>query len=131
MVDAAAWKRSMRRIREPFYEDMIGTAGCGPFDGGCLVFAHALQSVIGGEIVVLTRAGDLADHAAIYADARLWDWDGPLPPHRFIQRFNRNERTFSVDWRPIRDGDLPRACRNPVLAFRLADLLRTALRGVP
>jgi len=127
LIDVATWRLCTKPILTLLYEDLVGTAECDPFDGGCLVVAQALQSVIGGDIAVLVRAGDLADHAAVYANSRLWDWDCPLPPHRFIRRFNRNERASTIGWRMFRDDDLPEAYRDPALARRIADLLRTAL----
>lgn len=126
-LTATAWKRAIRAIHDRLYADLVGSAGCGAFDGGCLVVARALQRVIGGEIKVLVRADDTADHAVVEHDGRLWDYDGPLPPAPFIARFNRTAGARCVTVRPLRAGDLAEAHRDDALVGRLADLLRQAL----
>lgn len=123
------WKRRVRPIHDALYEDLVGNADCGPFDGGCLIFAQALQPVIGGEIHVLVRPCGLDDHAVVWRDGKLWDYDGPAHPTRFIKRFNRNERATCASHRPIAPGDLPSAARDDALASRIATLLRSALEG--
>jgi len=131
-MNVREWLARRKDIHEAFYEELVGTAGCGPFDGGCVVVAEALHSVIGGEIVVLVRSGtDRADHAAVLLDGKLWDFDGPSTPAVFIRRFERNELSHKQascsGFRPIRDGDLEDACRDPDLRDRLAVLLRDVL----
>ena len=122
-------------IHETFYDILVSTAGCGAFDGGCLVVARALQRVIGGKLVVLTRADDTADHAAIEIDGKLWDYDGPLTPRHFINRFNRTEMRHTpfscIGYRDIRDGDLPNAVRDDALETKLAAVFATALSHGP
>jgi hypothetical protein len=127
------WKQATEAIHDAFYEGLVGTAECGPFDGGCVVVAQALQMVIGGDIVVVVRPDDRADHAAVLKDGQLWDYDGPLPPVRFIDRFNRTELSASpwkcVGYRPLRAGDLKNAYRDDDLVARLAALFHQALNG--
>jgi hypothetical protein len=76
-MEIAEWEKRIEAIHEEFYEQIVGTTECGPFDGGCVVTAQALQKVIGGEIMVLIRSNDRADHAVVLKDDLLWDFDGP------------------------------------------------------
>lgn len=130
-MDVAEWEERIEAIHEEFYEQIVGTAECGPFDGGCVVTAQALQKVIGGEIVVLIRPNDQADHAVVLKDDHLWDFDGPLPPDAFIRRFNATELSRMpfqcVSYRPIRDADLNNAYRGDELVEKLETLFRQAL----
>lgn len=130
-MNARNWKTKRKLIHEELYDDLLRSADCGPFDGGCVVVAQALQKVFGGEIVVLVRDNDRADHAAVFKDGKLWDYDGPLTPSAFIDRFNKEELAHTawscVRYRPIRSDDLPNACRNEALANRLAGLFEKML----
>lgn len=130
-MNVREWNARRKDIHEAFYEDLVGTARCGPFDGGCVVVAEALHSVIGGEIVVLVRSGtDRADHAAVLLDGKLWDFDGPLAPTAFIRRYERTELCHMQScsgYRPIRDGDLEEAYRDPDLRDRLSAMFREML----
>jgi len=132
-MDISQWDELRSSIHEAFYDDLVKTSDCGAFDGGCLVVAKALQAVIGGEIVVLVRDDDTADHAAVASRGLIWDYDGPLTPSQFIERFNRQELSH-LPWecsgyRPIRDGDLPRAFRDDALVLRLAAHFAQMLAG--
>lgn len=122
------WANRIRRVHDQLYTDLVETIECGAFDGGCVVMAEAIKSVFGGEIVCLTRAGDLADHAAVLIDGMLVDYDGPLPAKDFIVRFNDFERPiFPVTaHRRFTQDDLPNAVRNPELVKRCARLIATA-----
>ena len=126
-IDVRTWRRLRRRIHHALYDDMVGTVGCGPFDGGCVLFARALQAVVGGEVHVVVRPSGRADHAAVLHEGRLWDYDGPSSPARFLKRFNRAEQSDCTSWRPYRDGDLPEAVADVALEARTAALLRIAL----
>ncbi|NTF18083.1 hypothetical protein G6L37_06670 [Agrobacterium rubi] len=131
-MNTREWLYRRRVIDDAFYADLVDTARCGPFDGGCVVVAQALQSVIGGQIVVLTRDTDgSGDHAAVLLDGRLWDYDGPMEAERFIRRFERNELKAAgwgcSGYRPFHDGDLDEAFRDEELRERLAGLLREIL----
>lgn len=127
LPNSTEWSKLIRPIHDALYEKLVGTAGCGAFDGDCLIVAQALRSVLGGEIHVLVRPCGLADHAVVLKNGKLWDYDGPAHPMRFIKRFNRNERATCVSHRPIASGDLPDAARDDALASRIAELLRAAL----
>ena len=41
------------RNRNRFYSMLVDGVGSGPFDGGCVVVARAIQARYGGDIVVL------------------------------------------------------------------------------
>lgn len=131
----AGFVRALKPYKEAIYTDLVDSADCGPFDGCCLLFANALQSVIGGEVVMLIRAGEIAegtacgraDHAVVHLGGKLYDFDGPLVPHAFMKRFGRNEHVDIGSFRAPKEGDLPEAVRDPALEQRVAALLREAL----
>jgi hypothetical protein len=133
-MNVREWQSLRRLVHEDFYDDLVETAGCGAFDGGCLVVAEALRKVIGGEIVVLVRDDGMADHAAVLFEGKLWDYYGPMFPGQFIARFNRAEAVHSpwicIGYRPIHVADLEGAYRDDDLADRLASKFRVML-GVP
>lgn len=130
-MDVAEWEERIEAIHEEFYQQIVGTAECGPFDGGCVVTAQALQKVIGGDIVVLVRPDNRADHAAVLKDDLLWDFDGPLAPDAFLKRFNETELSGMpfkcVSHRPINAHDLSNAYRGDELVEKLEILFRQAL----
>lgn len=112
------------RNRNRIYDLLVNTIGSGPFDGGCVVFAQALQMRYGGDIVVLTRDDtDRADHAVVKLGSVLIDADGAAPVREFIQRFQRNENVKIGGMRAIEPGDLPDAPRDQQLSQQIADLL--------
>lgn len=115
------------------YNLMIDAIDCGPFDGGCVTVAMALQQALGGEIVVLIgRATRLSSqegamHAALYVNGKLVDGDGAAAPKTFIARFVENEMAHAggtiTGVRAIAGNDLPEAPRDAELAKKLAGLL--------
>lgn len=110
---------------------LLAHHGVGPFDGGCLVCANALKAALGtGEVVVLTRATDHADHAAVRYDNLVWDLAGPLPEKMFLTRFNQTEQVnghISCSIRPLRENDLPDAVRNNDLEDKLTEVFKRLL----
>jgi hypothetical protein len=118
-------------FRDQIYMEILAVGDCGPFDGGCVVFANALQSVIGGKIVVLIDPNGRADHAAVARGGLLYDFDGPLPPVDFVERFCENERVTIAGYRPIDANDLPGAVRDKALQAKLSEILRDALSQKP
>lgn len=121
------------RNRNRFYHMLINGTGSGPFDGGCVVVAQAIQAKHGGDIVVLTgqyqpNTKAVAQHAAVKLGDLLIDFDGAAPVQDFVQRFQRTEMAHSggviTGIRPIQDQDLPDAPRNTELAQKLARLIR-------
>jgi len=89
------------------YQVLANTLGCGPFDGGCVVVALAIQRLCGGKLVVLIKEDNTADHACVYLDGRLVDFENALEPAAFIPRFNKSERAATTSFRPMEKGDLP------------------------
>jgi hypothetical protein len=132
-MNVREWKRLRKQIHDDFYADLVTTAGCGAFDGGCLVVAQALQKVIGGDIVVIIREDGTADHAAVLQGERLWDYAGPLPPVPFISRLNLTELRhltwICTGYRPIESYDLEDAYRDDDLAHRLSEKFGMMLSG--
>jgi hypothetical protein len=126
------WTERRSAVYDDVYEVLFRDAGCGPFDGGCLVVAQSLQQVLGGEIAVLVRDGTgSADHAVLLHDGMLWDFDGPLPPETFIERYQRTEMIGipggCVGHRPLEPLDLDEAIRDDNLVQKLADIFQTML----
>ena len=130
-------------LRRKLVSIMVHEIDCGPFDGGCLVFAQGAQKALGGDIHVIegrirwNRGDDhgplLAHHAVLkhpsgaYLDADGWCKDGPA----IVERFQRLE-CCSMDLkdafvRSMRDGDLPDAARHPDLQVRIARAVRASL----
>lgn len=121
------------RNKSRVYDLLVNAIGSGPFDGGCVVMAQAIQSRYGGDIVVLVgqaQAGtkETAQHAAVQVGNRLVDFDGPAMTADFVRRFERNELAHAggkiTGIREIQPEDLPEAPRDPELAQRLARLIR-------
>lgn len=123
----AGFCRLLDEVKDELYSEMVENFDCGPFDGCCVVFAQALQNVIGGEVVVVTNEDERADHAGVLLDGKIYDFDGPLRPEDFMERFARNEHVQTRGWRRIEDGDLEDAIRDPSLQKKLESLLHDAL----
>jgi hypothetical protein len=112
------------RNRNRIYDLLVTATGSGPFDGGCVVFAQALQMRYGGDIEVLLRAKTgQADHAVVRQGNIMIDADGAAGIESFIQRFERNEQVQISGHRPIEPGDLQDAARDPELSKQIAKLL--------
>lgn len=124
-MDFRSWNMRRILIDEDFRADLEATIDCGPFDGGCVIVAQALKSVIGGEIVGLVDKNDEVGHAVVLLDGQLWDYDGPMPPKAFIARFNRLEAPWKcVGYRKFHDNDLELAYRDDALVERLTTSFR-------
>lgn len=120
----------LKEAKETIY-DILEPEDCGPFDGGCVLVAQALQKIHGGDIVVLINDRGNADHAAVKIGNTLIDFDGPLPVDRFIKRFEKNEHVKITGIRPMESSDLPEATRNQSLLPKIVDLLsRKKSKGV-
>lgn len=132
-IEHADWlmrlQLTLQAAHDPVYEDLVETADCGAFDGGCVCVAQALQQVIGGEIAVLINTRNKADHAVVHVNGVLVDFDGPLPPSDLIERFSLNEGVAIKGWRPMRKGDLPGAFRDDDLVDRMRAILQQAFDG--
>jgi hypothetical protein len=86
-----------------------------------------LQRAIGGELVVLTGACGRAEHAAVFLNNMLIDFDGPLAPCAFIRRFNASEFASTLGFRPITRNDLTEACVDAELEESFAALIVASL----
>lgn len=118
--------------KSKIYNLLINTIDSGPFDGGCVVFARALQMKLGGDMVVLTGhaqrdTDEVAQHAALLLNNELIDADGAANSKEFIRRFEQNELTHAggrvTGVRPIQPDDLPDAPRSEELAQQIEKLL--------
>lgn len=128
------WLVDRQVIHDRLYEALVGSAGCGPFDGGCLVVARAMQRVLGGDVVVLVRADGRADHAVLDVDGQFWDYDGPDAPADMLRRFNASEMASCVAHRPFQEGDLGQAFRDTAVEDVLVELfveMRRSIRPEP
>ncbi len=121
-----------RRLMDEAYSLLVQHHDCGPFDGGCVVFARALQLAYGGNIEVLVgsvTAGYLpqALHAVLHVGSMYGDADGFATKHHLIARFQKAEllsggRVSSV--RPILSNDLPDAPRDEALSKQIAEIIQ-------
>jgi 8-oxo-dGTP pyrophosphatase MutT (NUDIX family) len=110
------------QLQENIY-NVLEPYQCGPFDGGCVMVAQALQQIHGGRIVVLVDANNSAQHAAVAVNNQLIDYDGAADIKDFVSRFEQNERVNIQGIRPIRKGDLPDAPRDAKLISRIVQAL--------
>lgn len=119
--------------KNKIYNILIDATGSGPFDGGCVVMAQAIQMKHGGDIVVLVGhaqhdTNEVAQHAAVKIGNVLVDYDGAFEPSEFVKRFERNELAHAgghiTGIRPIQDSDLPDAPRDAEAAEHIAALLK-------
>lgn len=112
------------RNRKQAYDVILEATDAGPFDGGCLFVAKALQKRLGGEIFVLETASGRADHAVLKVGDRFIDFDGPADSAgEMVHRFNFNEMAHAVGVRPFREGDLPEAPPGDEFVDRLVKLM--------
>lgn len=113
------------RNRNQIYRTLIAAIDSGPFDGGCVVFARALQIKFGGgEIVVMVNSeNDRAEHAALQYRGQLYDADGVASIGDAIRRFRRLEHVWVDDIRPIEPRDLPDAPRDQELSAKISEML--------
>jgi len=123
----------MGRNKNKIYTLLINAVDSGPFDGGCVIMARAIQMKYGGDIVVLVgnaqrNTPETAQHAVVDFGNLLVDADGPLAPKQFIQRFEKNELSHAggkiTGVRPIQSDDLPDAPRNEQVSAQIAKLLK-------
>jgi hypothetical protein len=120
------WYENKKLIEKQFLRVLREGTGCDPFNGGCLIVAQAIQSVVGGELGVLFNDENEALHAVVLRDGVLWDFDGPMELQPFLSRYNTfvEEEKYEVRGYRKREGwDLSEASENDVLAGQLAKLI--------
>ena len=83
------------------YDLLLETIGAGPFDGGCVVVAQALQRIHGGQVMGLVRKDGIVEHAVVQNGDTMYDFDGLGSVEEVIKRFESNERTNITDVRPL------------------------------
>ena len=110
------------------YELLLDNIGAGPFDGGCVVVAQALQLIHGGELMALVRNDGTADHAVVQKGNTMYDFDGPGTQEEVVSRFEKNEGTRIAEVRKLRMTDLPDAPRNSELAKQIASLMKESVQ---
>lgn len=105
-------KKFNGKANTKLYDIVAKHTDCGPFDGGCLLYATALQQVFGGEIQVLVY-NNTAHHAVLFVDGKYIDGNGTssstgLSIKKFIayECFGSPKEMY---FRPIKSGDLPDA----------------------
>jgi hypothetical protein len=122
--------RFIENICDRFSDDdvqsvILKTAGSGPFDGGCMIVAQALQQIYGGRIwVLIGRWSQQAEHAVLKVGDMFYDAAGPDALERIIWRFSEVEGVKIQSARPIAPGDLPDAPRSFRATTEVAQLLR-------
>ena len=128
-----SWPKKFNN-QDKIYHLLSDTIDAGPFDGGCVIFAQALQKIYSGDIVVLVGTPNknsknpIALHAMLSTGGKLIDADGAATPKLAISRFIKNELVYSggtvYSVRPIEPDDLPDAPRDDRLAQDIANLLQ-------
>ena len=110
------------------YDLLLETIGAGPFDGGCVVVAQALQRIHGGQVMGLVRKDGIVEHAVVQNGDTMYDFDGPGSVEEVIKRFESNERTNITDVRPLQKTDLPDAPRDINVVEKLIPLLKDMVK---
>jgi hypothetical protein len=125
-LSAEIWN-SDRELRDRIYGKLLDATEAGPFDGGCVLMAQALQKFLGGELVALIGANGRAQHAAVKVGEIYHDYNGSGPAREFIDHFNRVERPDTDHWivtiGALRGGSLPGAPRSKEVASDIAALI--------
>lgn len=106
---------AINKQKDHCYNVLSNILDCGPFDGGCVVVAMIIQRLCGGNIFVLTREDNTADHACVYLDGRLIDFENALEPEAFLVRFNETEQACTTAFRQMQKEDLSGAKRDALV----------------
>ena len=100
------------------------TYKCGPFDGGCVIFARALQIKFGsGQIEVLINDSG-PQHAVLHDGNKFYDADGAAERREFKKRFEKNESIKITGVKSMHPSYLPDAPRDEKMSQQIAELLR-------
>jgi hypothetical protein len=115
--------RISKNKKEKIYNLLVEKCFCGPFDGCCLIYAEALQIKFGGEIYVI-YSKDFTEHAALFLDNELIDFDGPLEPKKFIERFEKSEKCNKIiGYRKFKKIDLKDMYPDKKLSLQISKML--------
>ena len=116
------------------YGLILSEIGCGPMDGGCVIYARALQLAFGGEIYCLIGSpqkgtkSNIALHAFLLVGNRAIDYCNDSNQKRLSEYFQKEELDFAggkiSGFRLMTPSDLEDAPRNEELSVELAKILK-------
>lgn len=118
--------------KNKIYTLLLNKIDCGPFDGGCVLMARAIQLAYGGEMVILNGTSIscpnekvIGQHAVVLLPNNVMvDADGPLSIKKFIIRYNQNEYCKITGHHKFNDKkDLLDAPRNEKLSIKISKLI--------
>jgi len=124
------FEHNMDMKSDNIYQIVMDATGAGPLDGGCVMFARALQLVYGGEMMVLANIDDRADHAVLrLPNGHYMDADGIAEDEdAMVARFNDYEDASATHIRDFRKGDLLESPVDEQASAQVADILRRRLK---
>lgn len=103
---------------------------CGPFDGGCMVYARALQKIYGGELYALVgrdathpESEPVVQHAVVKVGDKFLDAEGVSSEDELRNRWQRDELVDVTALRPLEPGELSEAPDDPRLVDDLVAYL--------
>ena len=101
------------RERRRLGKDIIDITGCGPYDGGCLILATAMQRLVGGSVATLRSHGG-AEHAVLDFHGLVVDFEGGGNAAGMIKNFGSHQMLDVHAWDvqtmgPREEGDFPNA----------------------
>ena len=100
----------MPSLRNKMLQHLERELGAGPFDGGCMAVAKAMQHALPGEIKVLACAKTgRAEHAVLDSAGLYWDFDGPQSEEAILSAWRSHYPGRDFIIREKREGDLPEA----------------------
>lgn len=103
----------------------------GPFDGGCMTHAMAMQKVFGGDLHGLHDHQGVVQHAVLrvpHGNTHIFlDANGPATDKEIMRRFSEDEMVPIAGHRPLADNDLDEAVRSHEAAESIAGMARKIL----
>jgi hypothetical protein len=122
-----AWNSDWE-LHNKIYGVLIDAADSGPYDGGCVIMAQALQKVVGGDVVGLTSANGRVQHAVVKTGDTYHDYSGSGSLKAVMGHLNKLESLDPahrvVAARPMKKDDLPGAPRDDTVASEIASLIK-------
>ena len=101
-------------ITDKMYDIIVRHTGCGPFDGGCLLYATAAYEHFGGQLMVVSYK-DIAQHACVQFGSKYFDANGLTSKSKIIESMAyeiHSQDYANFDIRPYKKGDLA-DCESP------------------